>query len=77
MDFDIPSIARWEGTVNITTYVTTVLASVDDYLAWEMQFMSFVIMHQLHGTLDSTIIPLSPTDLVACGVNEPNLAYSY
>ena len=32
-------------TVNVTTYVTTVLASVDGYLSWRTQFTGFVIMH--------------------------------
>ena len=43
-------------TVNITTYATIVLALVDDYPSWETKFSSFVIMYQLQGMLNGTIV---------------------
>jgi len=64
-------------TVNIATYVTTILASVDDYLSREMQFLYFVIMHQLLGMLDASILSPSSTVLIASGVNQPNPTYFY
>ena len=36
--------------------VTTLLASIDDYLSWRTQFTSFIILHQLDGMLDGMVI---------------------
>ena len=55
-----------------TTYVITVLASVDDYLSWKIQFTSFDIMHQLPGILDGTVIQPPSTILVAPDVGQHN-----
>jgi len=63
--------------VNIMAYVTTVLASVDDYLSWAMQFTSFAIMHQIRGMIDGTIPQSSSTILVTPGVYRPNPASFY
>ena len=73
----LPPLPPSLWTVNITTYVTTILASVDDYLSWETKFTSFIIMHQLHGMLDGSILQPPPMILVAHDFTEPNPAYSY
>jgi len=59
------------------TDATTILASIDDYLLGETQVTSFVIMHQLQGTIDGTVPTPSFTVLVAHGITQPNPAYSY
>ena len=52
----LPILPSSLWTVNITTYVMTILALVDNYLSWETQFTSFVIMYQLNGMLDGTTV---------------------
>jgi len=52
-------------TINITNYVTMILALVDDYLSWETQFTSFMIMHQVNDMLDGTIVQLPSTIFIA------------
>jgi len=64
-------------TVNVTKYVSTVLAFVKEYLLWETQFLSFVIMCQLRGMLDGTIPSPLPTVLAASSINQSTSAYSY
>ena len=41
--------------VNVTTYVTTILTAVDDFLSWRTQFTGFVIIYQLYGMLNGSI----------------------
>ena len=74
---DLPSLPLSLWSVNITTYVTMALASVDENLSWETQFTSFVIIHQLHGMLDQTILQPPASILVAPSVAQPNPAYAY
>ena len=51
----LPPLLQSIQTVNVTTYVTTTLASIDVFLLWRTQFTGFVIMHHLYGMLDSPI----------------------
>lgn len=51
----LPPLPPSIWVVNITTYVTTTLASVDDYLSWRTQFTLFVILHGLEGMLDGAL----------------------
>lgn len=64
-------------TFNVTTYVTTMLAFVDDFLSWRTQFTRFIIMHQFCGMLDGSITQPSPHVLGPLGMHQPNLAYGY
>ena len=51
----LPPINPSLWTINIKTFVTTILERVDDFLSWKTQFLSFLVMHQLHGFIDGTI----------------------
>lgn len=53
----LPSLPPTIWTVNITTYVTTVISSLDDYLSWETQFTSFLFMHLLKAMIDDLSFP--------------------
>jgi len=64
-------------TINIMTYVTMIPTTVVDYLLWDTQFNSFIIIHQLHGMPDSSIPQLTSTILVARGIHQPNVTYSH
>jgi len=73
----LPSLPKPLWTINITTYITTVLSSIDNYFSWETQFTSFVIMYQLQGMLDGNLIQPALTVLVAPTITQPKPAYSY
>jgi len=71
----LPPLPPSLWTFNITTYVTVVLALLDEYMSWETQLTSFFIMQQLHGMLDSTIVQPVFIVFVALDVQQPNPAY--
>jgi len=73
----LPPLPLTIWTVNVTTYVTTVLASVDDFFPWCTQFTGFVIMHQLLGMLDGSSSPPPSHVITAHDISQPNPSYAY
>ena len=59
------------------TFVTTVLATVDDYLSWCTQFTGFVIMRQISGMLDSSLPQPARQLFTSQGLPYSNPTYNY
>ena len=74
---NLPPLVPSLQTINITLFVITMLASANDNLSWETQFISSVIMHQQQGMIDETITKIGSTILVTLKDTQPNPVYYY
>ena len=63
-------------TINIKTFVTTMLDKFDDYLSWKTQFVSFLVMHQLHGFVDGLVSQPPIFVVLSSGLQQPNPGYA-
>ena len=54
LSHDLPIISPTIWTINVTNIATTSLDKVEDFLTWKTQFLSLLVMHQLHGFLNES-----------------------
>lgn len=72
----LPPVNPTLWTINIKTFVTTVLERVDDFLSRKPQCLSFLVMHQLRGFIDGTINQLASHIFPFSKTPQPNPAFA-